>query len=139
MNSHLSFVVEDQHDDFKKVPGSVGSEHQETVGRVVIAEIVDNELMFDGMTNVAIGAAVLAGRSVDLHRAIVIRMTGIGQAPGPPTLPPYEIEVVATIARTTLIESSLCQGVRFRVVGRVRLGRWRPGWRSVCWGPGVTL
>ena len=68
MNSHLSFVVEDQHDDFKKVPGSVGSEHQETVGRVVIVEIVDNELMFDGMTNVAIGAAVLAGRSVNINR-----------------------------------------------------------------------
>ena len=44
------------------------------MGRVVIAEIVDNELMFDGMTNVAIGAAVLAGRRVDFHKAIVIRM-----------------------------------------------------------------
>ena len=69
MNGHLSFVVEDQHDDFKKVPGSVGSEHQETVGRLVVAEVVDNELMFDGVVDVAIGAAVLAGRRVDFPQS----------------------------------------------------------------------
>ena len=79
MNGHLSFVVEDQHDDFKKVPGSVGSEHQETVGRVVIAEVVDNELMFDAMVDVAIDTAMLAGRRVDLHRTIVIRMQFVRQ------------------------------------------------------------
>ena len=74
MNGHLSFVVENQQDAFEKVPGRAGSDHQETVGRIVIAEVVDNELLFDGVVDVDIGTAVHAGRRVDLHGSIVIRM-----------------------------------------------------------------
>ena len=83
MDGHPSFVVEDQHDDLKKIAGLVWSDHQETVGRIIIAKVVDNELMVDGMVNVAVGTAMLAGRRVDLHRAIVIRMKIVRQPPGP--------------------------------------------------------
>ena len=61
------FVVEDQHDDLKKVPGLVWPDHEETVRRIVIADVVDNESVFDGMVNVAIGTVVLSSRRVDLH------------------------------------------------------------------------
>ena len=62
---------------------SVGSEHQETVGRLVVAEIVDDEWLFDGVVEVAIGAVVLAGRRVDFHGSIVLRMRTVRQ----PALP----------------------------------------------------
>ena len=67
VNGQPPFVVEDQQDDLKKIPGLVWPDDEETVGRIVIAEVVDNELVFDGMVNVAIDASVLAGRRVDLH------------------------------------------------------------------------
>ncbi len=57
MDGHCSFVVEDQDDDFEEVPGRVGSENEETVRRVVVAEIVDDELVVDGVSDVLVGAS----------------------------------------------------------------------------------
>ena len=69
MDGHPAVVVEDQHDDLKKIAGTVRPDEEETVGQVVIAEVVDKELVFDGMVNVAIDASVLAGRRGSLRRS----------------------------------------------------------------------
>ena len=45
MDRHPAFVVEDQHDDLKNLPGGVGPADEQTVGRVVVTEIVDGKLV----------------------------------------------------------------------------------------------
>ena len=67
MDGHPPFVVEDQHDDLENIAGVVRSDDEKAVRRIVVAEVVDYELVFDGVMDVVIRATVLACRRVDLH------------------------------------------------------------------------
>lgn len=60
MNGHPPFVVEDQHDDLEDVAGWVWAEDEEAIRGVVVAEVVDDDLVFDSVLDVVVGAAMFA-------------------------------------------------------------------------------
>ncbi len=69
MHGHCSFVVKDQEDDFEEVTDLVGSENEGTVGRIVVAKVIDDELVIEGVLDVFVGASVSACRGVELHKS----------------------------------------------------------------------
>ena len=76
VNGYPAFVVEDQHDDLKKIAGTVRPDEEETVGQVVIAEVVDKELVFDAMDECRYRRIRACGPQRESPQiAIVIRMT----------------------------------------------------------------
>jgi hypothetical protein len=67
VDHHVASVVEVKHDEFEHVAGGVGAEHQCAGGGGVVVEVGDEARVVERVEDLAIGDAVLSGRSVDLH------------------------------------------------------------------------
>lgn len=65
MDDDLVALAVDQDDELEDVAGSVRPEDQPAIW--VLAEIVDDEGVFDGVEHVVIGDFVAPSRVVDLH------------------------------------------------------------------------
>ena len=65
MNDHLVALVCHKHDDLEKIRGAVGTDDEPTVG--IVAQILDDHRVPDGVQHVLIDDAVAAGCGVDLH------------------------------------------------------------------------
>ena len=69
MDDHLVAFSGDEDDDLKEVRGVVGADDQPSVR--VLAQVVDDHGVFDGVEDVVVSDAVAAGGRVDLHTAIL--------------------------------------------------------------------
>ena len=65
MNDQFIAFGRDEHREFGEVGGVVGADDEPPVG--ILAEVVDEEGVFDGVEHVVVGDAVAASRRVDLH------------------------------------------------------------------------
>ena len=61
-------VGEDEHDHFEEIPGGVGTDHEHFRRIGTGVEIDRHDLMLDRVQDIVVADAVLAGRSMDLHR-----------------------------------------------------------------------
>lgn len=69
MNDQLVAFGGDEHDDFEEAGSTVWTDDQPSVG--VLAEVVDDHGVFDGVKDVVVSDPVATGRRVDLHMAIL--------------------------------------------------------------------
>ena len=69
MDDHLVAFGGDEHDDFKEVGSAVRSDDQPSIR--VLAKVVENHRMFDGVEDVFVTNAVTASGRMDLHTAIL--------------------------------------------------------------------
>ena len=67
ISSSPSAVIRD--DDLEKVAGMIGTDDQPSVG--FLADVVNDESVFDGVEDVAVCDAVAAGGRMNLHTAIL--------------------------------------------------------------------
>jgi hypothetical protein len=67
VDHHVASVVEVKHDEFEHVAGGVGAEHQCAGWGGVVIKVSDQSSVAERVEDLAIGEAVLSGRSVDLH------------------------------------------------------------------------
>lgn len=65
MDDDLGAFIADQHNDFEEVASGVGSEDQPPVG--ILAKVIDDQRVLEGMEHVLRGDIVPVRRVVDLH------------------------------------------------------------------------
>lgn len=68
MDNELDAVTRDEHDDLEQVAGAIWTDDQPSIG--ILAEIVDDESVPDGMGDVVVAHAVASSRSLDLNTPI---------------------------------------------------------------------
>lgn len=61
-------VGEDEHDHLEKVPGQVGTDHEHLRRIGIGVEVERHQLVLNGVQDVVVADAVLASRSMNLHR-----------------------------------------------------------------------
>ena len=78
MDRQLSALDRDKDHHLKQVPCAVRADDEPAVW--VLSGVLDGECMVNGMTDVFVGNAVLAGRRVDLHEDLVYyeKLGGVG-------------------------------------------------------------
>ena len=69
MDDQFIALCGDEDDDLKEAGGAIRADDDPPVR--IFAEVVHDHRVFDGMENVLIGDAVVAGRRVDLHTGIL--------------------------------------------------------------------
>ena len=69
MDDQLVTLCGDEHDDFEEVRSAVGADDEPSVR--VVAEVVDDQRVLDGVEDVVVSDPVTAGGRVDLHMAIL--------------------------------------------------------------------
>jgi hypothetical protein len=75
VNDQFISVVEQQHDDLQEIARTIRPQPQLTTWALLISvrQRVGDQLPLRRVDRVLIGHAMLARRTVDIHRAIVIR------------------------------------------------------------------
>jgi hypothetical protein len=67
VDDHLGAIVEDQHNQLQHQSRPIRPEDQPTSWRIIIADLVLDQRLIDGMNNVVVWDTVLPRRLVDLH------------------------------------------------------------------------
>lgn len=69
MNDQLVTFSGDEHDDFEEVRRAVRTDDEPPVR--VLAEVIDDDRVFDGMEDVVVSGSVATRGRVDLYTAIL--------------------------------------------------------------------
>ena len=73
MNDQLVALGGGEDDDLEQVGGAVGTDEQPSVG--ILADVVDDDAVFDGVEHVVIADAMASSRWVDLNTALMYYKT----------------------------------------------------------------